>query len=1025
MFSDSSRVKHRPNGPRMPPSQIPFQLNSRPANVVRGRMKKSHGFTMAVAALFWFASPAARGAEGVLQFNRDIRPILSDHCFQCHGPDAKKRKADLRLDTRAGLFEEREGIHAVRPGQPPASELIRRVTAADPADLMPPPEAKVPLTSEEIGLLAQWIEQGAPWQDHWAFVTPETPDLPAVKNQRWPVNPIDLFILARLEKEGLAPNHQADRRTLIRRVTLDLTGLPPTPSEVEEFLRDTTPNAYAKVVDRLLASERYGERMALAWMDAARYGDSSVYHADGLRDMWPWRDWVIRAYNRNMPFDQFTVEQLAGDHLPGRTIQQRVATGFNRNHGTTDEGGAIDEEYRVEYIVDRVKTTANVWLGLTMECGQCHDHKYDPISQKEYYQFYAYFNRSQDRGMQTRGGNAEPLVYVYNPDQEVRAADLRDRITEMQQLHREKRPRSREVLAWVSELRENPEPEPPEMAPWLKLGPFRAADANEAFNKDFGPEGELDLTKTYDKHQWEIQKDWKDGEVVALGLPDNAAVYLHRRLIAAKAGSFDVSLGSDDGIQVWLNGASLLSNQVARPAAADQEKVTLSLLAGDNDFLMKIQNGGGGSGFYFKLLGSSIPKEIRESIARAESEWTEDERSKVTDYYAKTIWPEGLRRLEAINGLKVEEKALQESVATCMVMEDMPDPRKTYVLARGHYASPIQEEETYPGVPAALPSLPANSPPNRLTLARWLVDPSHPLTPRVAVNRYWQMFFGEGLVATVSDFGTRGAWPSHPELLDWLARDFADHGWDVKRAIKQMVMSATYRQSYRITPEKLTLDPGNRLLSRAPRLRLQGEFIRDTALAVAGLLNERVGGPSVKPYQPTNIWNEVSLDGNLRYQRDDGEKLYRRGMYIYWKRSAPSPSMMAFDAPTREKCVVQRQRTNTPLQALVTLNDVQFVEAARLYARRVLEEGGLTFEEKLNYAFRLAVAREADTVRQQALRRLYERQRKYYAQHPDEAESLLRFGDYPAAPEMNAVEWAAWTTVTGAILNLDEFLTRE
>ena len=979
---------------------------------------------LGILIAFILLSPTVRAA-GPVEFNRDIRPIFSDHCFQCHGPDDKARKAKLRLDTRESLTAGEAEAPVIKPGHPDQSELIARITAQNPDDRMPPPETKKELTPHQVNLLRDWIEQGATWQEHWAFVTPRSPSLPAVQDMGWPLHPIDRFVLAKMEEAGLPPNPEADRRTLIRRITLDLTGLPPTPAEVESFVQDPAPNAYEKVVDRLLASERYGERMTLAWLDAARYGDSSVYHADGVRFMWPWRDWVIRAYNANMPFDQFTVEQLAGDLLPNPSLFQKVASGFNRNHGTTDEGGAIDEEYRVEYVVDRVKTTSTIWLGLTMECGQCHDHKYDPISQKEYYKFFAYFNRTKDRGMQTRGGNAEPLVHLFTPQQAIEAAELAKWIAGIEQVHATRKPEEGTLLAWVRERRDNPEPAPPEMSPWKQLGPFKANDANQAFNKDFGPEKNLDLAKDYDGKTWEETKDYKDGEPNTLANPENSAVYLHRTLTVPDKESYELSLGSDDSIKVWLNGTELLAKNAGRAVAPDQEKVRLDLEPGASTLLLKIGNGGGPSGFYFKILGSGIPKDIRELFSIAEADLDADQRKKLAEYYQKNWWPEGLARARHIVELKQEDTALHNSVPTCMIMADMESPRETYVLNRGHYAAPIKDEVLQPGVPSALGPLPTDAPANRLGLARWLVDPRHPLTARVTVNRYWQMLFGTGLVATDTDFGTRGEWPTHPALLDWLARDFVDAGWNIKRTLKQMVMSATYRQSSRITPDKLERDPQNRWLARAPRLRLQGEFIRDNALVLAGLLNDEVGGPSVKPYQPVGIWNEVSLDGGLKYEPDSGGKLYRRSMYTYWKRSAPSPSMMAFDAPTRESCVIRRQRTNTPLQALVTLNDVQFVEAARLFAQRVMMEGGDSIGDRLDYAFGLATGRPADAIRQDALQSLYHRQWQEFSDQPDRARALVAFGEHPNREGIDTTELAAWTTLASVILNLDEVLTKE
>lgn len=960
------------------------------------------------------------------KFNRDILPLLSDNCFQCHGPDDKHRKADLRLNQKEGLFASTQEGNIVTPGSPRQSLLFQRITASDPDDRMPPQETKKSLSPQEIELLGQWIKQGASWQGHWAFIPPLYPEIPSVQRPSWPNNPIDFFILNRLEQAGLRPSPEADRRTLIRRLSLDLTGLPPEPGEVENFVRDSSPNAYEKVVDRLLSSIRYAERMALAWMDAARYGDSSVYHADGPRFMWPWRDWVIDAYAGNKPFDQFTMEQLAGDLLPHPTPQQLVATGFNRNHGTTDEGGAIDEEYRVEYVVDRVKTTSRVWLGLTMECGQCHDHKYDPISQKEYYAFYAYFNQTKDKGMQTRNGNEPPIVELPTPEQERNLASLASSIQEKQEQRTALQPDADLLATWIVQQEKALQFDPPQLSTWHKLGPFESENADQAFQKDFGPETEasIDLSSSFDGKSWE-KADHSDREAVNLDLPENSALYLHRTLTSASAQSVALSLGSDDGIKVWLNGKELLANNARRGVAADQESVTLPLVQGENHFLLKINNAGGGSGFYFHIRGSGLPEEIIEVVRIARDQRTDDQTAQLEAYYLQNVSPQGLALDEEIQDLQKKRRQVQDAVVTCMIMQDMEDPRKTYVLNRGHYASPITNEVIEPNVPSVLPPLPEDAPSNRLALARWLVDPQHPLTARVTVNRYWTMLFGTGLVDTVADFGTRGSWPSHPNLLDWLARDFIDNGWDIKRTLKQIVMSATYRQSSRTTSEHMEKDPENRLLSRAPRLRLQAEFVRDNALAISGLLNGKVGGPSTKPYQPPNIWNEVSLDGNLRYERDSGEELYRRGMYIYWKRSAPMPSMMAFDAPTREKCLIDRQRTNTPLQALVTLNDVQFVESARLFARRILAEGGDTFRSRLDRAFLIATARPADELRHRVLRGFFEEQKQRFEASPRQAEELLGFGEHPSAERIPMAEQAAWTLVANAILNLDEVLVRE
>ena len=964
-----------------------------------------------------------QGAQpDLVSFGVDVRPLLSHYCVQCHGPDEEHRKADLQLHTQEGLFSGDMGSRIVVPGKPEDSLLFQRITTHDKDELMPPTDSKKEMAQEEIELIKQWILEGAKWEDHWAFVTPKTPRLPKVQQSDWPKNSIDFFTLSKMEEQGLEPSREADRRTLIRRVCFDLTGLPPSPEDVERFVTDSDPNAYEKLIDSLLASERYGERMTLAWMDAARYGDSSVFHDDGVRFMWPWRDWTIKAYNDNKRFDQFTIEQLAGDQIENANTEQKVASGFNRNHGTTDEGGAIDEEYRVEYNVDRVKTTSNVWLGLTMECAQCHDHKYDPISQKEYYQFYAYFNINSDKGMQTRNGNSAPMIKVPSMMQSEELRNLRNTVKSLKSEKSNREPSLQEMDEWISDNRASELPEPPKLGDWYFLGSFEAKDANEAFNKDYGPEKVVDLKKKHTGKEWEKRK-YDDGKVHTIGLPEKSASYFYRVLKSPSNQKVNASFGSDDAIKVFLNNKQSLANNVNRSPAADQEKSVLNLVKGDNHLLIKIVNNGGQGGFYFKLGGSSLPEAVianlRQDILNAENI------TKLQEYYKKSVWPLGKEFDAKIKAAEKSANEYDKSIVSVMTMGDLSTPRKTYVLSRGHYASPIKEEEIFPNVPAALPSLPKSAPKKRLSLAKWIMDDDHPLTARVTVNRYWATLFGSGLVSTVADFGTRGALPSHPRLLDYLSRDFADSGWNVKRMFKQILMSATYRQTSSATLDKIDKDPENVYLSRAPRFRLQGEFIRDSALSVSGILNDKLGGPSVKPYQPPRIWNEVALNGGLFYKRDAGQKLYRRSMYTYWKRSAPMPSMVAFDAPTREKCVIQRPRTNTPMQALVTMNDVQFVEAARVFAQRVLNQGGADFDSQLDYAFLLATSRPADELRKSIFRNLYDSQLKEFSRDKKRAEDLLKFGEAKRDKSVDLVQHAAWTTVASAILNLDEVLTKE
>lgn len=747
-----------------------------------------------------------------MRIDRDVRPILSENCFECHGPDAAKRKADLRLDTGA------LGQAVVVPGQPESSELFQRITHADPEERMPPVDSSRALTSSDIETLRAWISQGATWESHWAFNPPRQPTTPPAKNSAWPSGAIDRFILAKLERAGLKPSPAADRETLLRRVAFDLTGLPPTPAEIDAFLADTSPRAYEAVVDRLLASPRYGERMAIDWLDAARYADSHGYSLDRRRVMWPWRDWVIAAFNDNMPFDQFATEQLAGDLLPGATLAQKVATGFNRNHSIQSEGGVINEEYRVETVVDRVETTTAVFLGLTFGCARCHDHKYDPISQREFYEFYALFN------------NVPETAHVGNSDKQ---ADK----------------------------------------PFVKV-PSPAQ------------RGQMDRQRS---------------EIAALE---------------------------------------------KKPEAEPQLKAARKAL---------------------DALGQEVP--------------------------------------------------------TAMVMGEKTPPRKTFVLNRGQYDQP-GEVEVRAGLPAALGQWPAGAPRNRLGLANWIVSEENPLTARVTVNRLWQMHFGTGIVKSSEDFGAQGEWPSHPALLDWLATEFVRGGWNRKAMHKLIVMSATYRQSSRVTPALLEADPANRLLARGARFRLPAEMIRDHALSAGGLLVGWLGGESVRPYQPPGLWDDVVYENVPRFVQDHGEKLYRRSLYTYWKRSVPPPNMQAFDAPSREVCVLTRAKTNTPLAALVLMNDPTFVEASRKLAGRVLRDGGATAESRLTLLHRLVCGRHPTEHELGLLSgALAELQTSFHAE-PAAAKRLLEVGETPRDESLDAAELAAYASLANAVLGTDEAITR-
>jgi hypothetical protein len=768
--------------------------------------------------------------KAAIDFDRQIRPILSDNCFACHGPDKARRKADLRLDVRESALK--KGTVIV-PGKAAESELIERVTSDEPDFRMPPPRTGKRLTAAQVDLLRRWIDEGARWSRHWAFVPPRRPAVPPVRQAGWARNAIDRFIADRLGREGLGPSPEADRTTLIRRLTLDLTGLPPTLAEVDAFLADRSPGAYERVVDRLLASPRYGERMAVEWLDAARFADTHGYHIDSGRDMSRWREWVIAAFNRDLPFDRFTVEQLAGDLLPNATLEQKIASGFNRNHMINFEGGAIPEEYHNAYIVDRVNTTGTVWLGLTVGCAQCHDHKYDPVSQKEYYQLYAFFNNVPEKGLDGQKGNAVPVVKAPSRFQQQEIARL----------------------------------------------------------------------------------------AAAIKQCEKALNNLH--------------------------------------PAADAARVR--------------------------------------------------------------------REKERLAKLRRQLAALDKQLPTAMVMQEMDRPRDTYLLLRGQYDK--RGPRVAAGVPASLPPLPRGARADRLGLAQWLVAPDHPLTARVTVNRYWQMYFGTGLVKTAEDFGVQGERPSHPELLDWLATQFVQSGWDVKRLQRLIVTSATYQQSSVATRALLARDPENRLLARMPRLRLHAEFIRDQALAASGLLCGRIGGPSVSPYQPPGLWEELAsrLDGAnwtaQTYKQSKGKDLYRRTMYTFWKRTSPPPTLVTFDAPDRETCTVRRSRTNTPLQALVLMNDPTYVEAARKLAERLLTEAA-TPADRIALAFRLLTARRPKPGEAAVLARVFAAQLAAYRQDRQAALKLLRVGESPRNEKLDVAELAAWTTVASVILNLDETVNR-
>jgi hypothetical protein len=1019
-----------------------------------------------LSATLLLACLSVRAPATEVEFNRDVRPILADACFHCHGPDKVRRKGDLRLDTE-------DGRKSIVPGKPNESELFRRVTDPDPARRMPPAKSGRSLTAAQLDTLRRWIEQGGKWDRHWAFLTPRRPPTPSVQDTRWVRNGIDPFVLTRLEAEGLKPSPETDKVTLIRRVTLDLTGLPPTPKEVDAFIADRSPDAYDKVVTRLLASSRYGEHLARGWLDAARYADTSGYQSDGERHMWRWRDWVIDAFNHNMPFDRFTVEQIAGDMLPDATLEQRIATGFNRNHRGNAEGGIIPEEYAVEYVVDRVETTATVFLGLTLGCARCHDHKYDPFAQKEFYRLFAYFNNVPEHGRAIKLGNSPPYLKAPAPEQQRQLAGLDRTVKEAEETLAKRRP---EIDAAQAEWEATFKPSRMAWAPSAGLvvpgkeeGKFR--DGEAAFTAGrVGKALDLDGKRYLDL-----------GDVAGFGFLDRFSLaawvrprgtkggtILSRMVDAPQADGYGVGL-TDGRVRVhltkrWLDDALRVETEVklepdrwhhvlvtydgSRVAAGvriyvngEPQKVKILLDELNQTFTTKEPlrvGAGGGPEARFNGLIDDVrvyddrlgPDEadwlatagtIDEILAMPAAKRTAGQVSKLRAYFLERHAPEALRTAERrVRELLRARESLLESFPTVMVMGEMPKPRDTFVLLRGEYDK--RGEKVTPGVPTVLPSLPKDVPNNRLGLARWLVDPSNPLTARVTVNRFWQSIFGAGLVRTPEDFGIQGEPPTHPELLDWLATEFVRTGWDVKAVHKLIVTSATYRQSSRVSPESLRKDPDNRLLARGPRFRLPAETVRDQALAASGLLVEKVGGPSVRPYQPAGPWKELA---DADYVPDKGEGLYRRSMYTFWKRTVPPPNMTAFDAPARETCVVRATRTNTPLQALTLLNDVTYVEAARVLAERVIREGGTSPEERLTLAFRLATSRRP---RESELRLLVSGWRRHletYRADPKAAEQLLAVGEAKRGENLDSVELAAYMATVGVILNLDETVTKE
>ncbi len=1021
---------------------------------------------------------AARAADAPLDFNRDVRPILSDRCFSCHGPDHEDRQAGLRLDLRETATAELDsGATAVVPGDPATSELIARITSTAPDVVMPPPRFNKPITPAEAAILQRWVKEGAEYRGHWAFERVERPAVPDVKDAAWSKTPIDRFILARLEQEGLAPNPEADRVTLARRLALDLTGLPPQPAAVDAFLADTSADAYERYVDSLLANPHYGERMAIEWLDASRYADSSGYQTDSSRQNWPWRDWLIKAYNDNLPFDQFTIHQLAGDMLENSTRDQIVATGFNRNHRLNGEGGIIAEEWRVETVIDRVETTGQTWMGLSVGCARCHDHKYDPLSQKEFYSLFSLFNNVPETGtnqgsQHVKGGNIDPVQLLPSPEQEQELARLNQVVADAEAAVKAELANIGDLVkgwekeigpalaapheAWQSfeplELRSAGGASfrrsedgswfvegklPPKdtyefetLVPADRLGGLRIEvlpDATLAGNGGFGRAGNGNIVVT--KIEAEIEPPG-DAQVMPVELVRAEATYEQNgwpaegvlQLKGQKAKGWAID-GNDPEKRVPRQIAVFPAKPVSLPENA-RLVVRIRQEAFDGHMIGRFRlSFSEEEPALLGVDGSTVPKNVREAISVARADRSAQQQKAIETFYREKVDGPIKRAEAARDAAKKSVESFKGSLTSAMVMKEGP-VRDAFLLIRGEYDK--RGEKVEAGLPEFLPQLPEGTNPDRLALAKWLVSRDHPLTSRVWVNRMWERFFGTGLCKTSENLGSQAEYPSHPELLDWLAAEFMENGWDMKRFVKLLVTSAVYRQDATVTPAKLDRDPANRLLARAPRIRLPGESVRDAALAASGLLVPTIGGPSVRPWMPDGVWDETSKYGDLRgYKADTGPGRYRRTMYTIWKRTAAPPTMLLFDAPNREVCIVKRSRTNTPLQALALLNETTFVEAAHGLATRMLTEGAATPAERIAHGFRLAIGRKPNDAELATLVAGFEDDLARFTATPTAADEYVAVGLVKKPDDIPTPEFAAYSLAANVILNLDEFVMRE
>lgn len=1036
----------------------------------------------------------------VIDYNLHIKPIISDKCFACHGPDKASQKAGLALHTAERAYaelEENPGHFAIVQGKAGDSEVVRRITSEDEEEIMPPMESNLKLSGYERQLIIKWIEQGAVYKPHWSLIPVEKPEIPEVKNDTWPSNPIDHFILSKLESMGLEPEEKATKEKLIRRVSFDITGLPPTIEEIDDFLEDESENAYEKVVDRLLGSVAYAEHMASKWLDISRYADSHGYQDDFYRSMWAWREWVIEAYNENKPFDEFLTWQMAGDLLPNATYEQKLATGFNRNHSINQEGGIIEEEFKVEYVADRANTLGAAVLGLTVECARCHDHKYDPISQKNYYQLYGFFNSVPDEGKGRLMG-AAPGPSVKYPEEKLN--ELRAYLIEINDKQ------TNTIFARRQEVNSNPLQDVKFKA-WTdnhtidKVGTipistapvsyFSFDDLDDSSNTgewnirdkqkqleiirpttgkygkglfigrgqkyDLGKAEFVNENQPFTVSFWFFNK-FKNGKTILSKIDEHSksglriethSGYIHvlSPISAKNAGSrliSDKMIPDGKWIQLsvtyngdgFLSGISLYINGQLMKLNGDQEQPFSNVT---NNSLLRIAypSGLAGSGIdEIYLFDKALDQQEILSIVNFNpvdalmqgnfADLRDKDKNLIIDhflYHKDREFRIALRNLESVKFKRLDVP--DEGDVKTMVMADLPEPNKTYILNRGAYDAP--GEEVLPGTPESIMSFSDSLPKNRLGLARWLTDPKNPLPSRVAVNRYWQYIFGRGIVKTVDDFGNQGALPSHPELLDWLASYFMENGWNTKDMIKMMVMSSTYQQSSEVGKEKREKDLENIYLSRGPRYRMSVEMMRDQALAASGLLNTKVGGPSVRPYQPDNLWSAITGGGAgplAKFVLDVSEDLYRRSLYTFWKRTVPPPSMLTFDAATRDRCIVNRQSTNTPLQALVLLNDPQYMEAARAMAQNLLTHQQ-PVESNITTAYRKLTGRKPDENELKVLMSVFNDGLDSFNENPQLIAELLEIGDYPIDESLDQKLLAAHTYTISTILNLDETITKE